>query len=166
MYLKSWLTTYLKSNSTRAFSGQTPPCPLQLSHHASVRNPHDKNPFLANCSVQKHFSAAAHLLHSKAEVSAVQQFSDTDPSLYQAQMKTRNLTQKPPAPSPGQNSRPASPVVSSVPIPEAPCRGLGKESTNKIRESAVYQIMEVRARRRGIRIPLGAAASSQCQSQS
>lgn len=83
MYLKSvadHLPGKQQQKSFFHFSVQTQPCPLQLSHQAGVRNPHDKNPFLTNCSVQKHFSAAASLLHSKAEVFAVQQFSDTDTS--------------------------------------------------------------------------------------
>lgn len=163
------LTIYLKSNSKRAFS-------ISLCKHSPAHCSSPTKQVSEMLMTKTHFLLIAlcknisllqlHLLHSKAKVFAVQQFLDTDTSLYQAQLKIRSLTQKPSKQSPGGNSQPASPVVSSVPIPEDPCRHLGKDSTNKIGESAVYQIMEARAGLKGFGISLGVVASSQCHAQS
>lgn len=129
---------YLKSaadhTSEKQNSRQTRPCLPQCLHHAGVRNPNDESPFLIRYSMQKQLSAAACLLHSKAEVFAIQQFLDTDTSLHEARPKTRNVPQKPPTPSLAGSCQPALHMASSVPIPAAPYRDPGKERTNKIRE--------------------------------
>lgn len=81
--------------------------------------------------MHKKLSAAAHLLHSKAEVVAISPFSDTDTS--RTTKKAENCLKSHPHHL-GGSSQPASHMASSVPIPAAPRSNLRKDRTNEVRE--------------------------------